>query len=416
MIYDVIVIGAGAAGLMAGAESARRGLSTLLLERNSRPARKMMITGKGRCNVTNFCDVDTFIKNVRSNPRFLYSAVNALTPQDLMKIIEQQNVPLKVERGNRVFPVSDKAVDIVDAVVGYCKKSGAEIFQAEAQKIRKNSDGDFEIISSGDITHRSKSVIIATGGKSYPQTGSVGDGYRFAESFGHSIVGIRPSLIPIVTNEKYCADMMGLSLKNVTLTLTDKSKKKPKQIFNELGELLFTHFGISGPLVLSASTFIDPLDLDKYSLLIDFKPGLTLDALDKRIQKDFVKYSNRDFANALDDLLPSKAIAVMVELSGIGGETKVNQISKKDRLSFANLLKNFPITIKELRPIKDAVVTAGGVSVKEINPATMESKIVPNLYFAGEVIDLDGYTGGFNLQIAFSTGFVAGNSVLMDLN
>ena len=412
MIYDVVIIGAGAAGLMAGAVCGQRGLSVCVLERNSRPGRKIMITGKGRCNVTNFCGEDEFIQNVRTNPRFLYSAINALTPQDLMKIFEDRGVPLKVERGNRVFPVSDKSVDIVDGLVGYCRGSGAKIAEKEVREISKNANGNFETLCSGGDVFTSRGLIIATGGASYPQTGSIGDGYKFAEKFGHSIAKIRPSLIPMVTNEKYCSDMMGLSLKNVTLTVMDCSKKKPKKIFEQLGEMLFTHFGISGPLVLSASSHLKTDIIDKYRLFIDFKPGLSIEVLDKRIQKDFTKYGSRNFENALGDLLPAKSIPVMVELSGINAELKVNQISKTERLELGSVIKKFPITIKALRPIKEAIVTAGGVSVKEINPQTMESKLVNGLYFAGEVIDVDAYTGGFNLQIAFSTGYLAGKNIV----
>lgn len=410
MIYDVMVIGAGAAGLMAAATCAEYGLSVCILERNSRPGRKLMITGKGRCNVTNNCDNETFIKNVRSNPRFLYGAINVLSTEDVIKMFEEKfHVPLKTERGNRVFPKSDKAVDIVDALVNNCTKFGVRIFEEEVKKIT-GDNSVFNTQCSSGKSYMSKKMIIATGGASYPQTGSTGDGYKFAADMGHTIKDIKPALIPIVTNEKYCADMMGLSLRNVTLTVMDYSKKKPKQIFKEHGELLFTHFGISGPLVLSASSHINMDIIDKYKLFIDFKPGLSIDILDKRLQKDFTKYGGKNFSNALDDLLPSKSIPVMVELSEIDGDIRANQVTKDQRASFASLLKNFPLTIKELRPIKEAIVTSGGISVKEINPATMESKLLDGLYFAGEVIDVDAYTGGFNLQIAFSTGYLAGKS------
>lgn len=408
-IFDVIIVGGGAAGLIAAAEASKRGLSTLIREKNSKPGRKIMITGKGRCNVTNDCDIDTLIKNIHTNSRFLYSSLNLLTPQDLMRLIEEYT-PLKVERGNRVFPVSDKAGDIVDALYRRVKLNSGQFRQAHITEINKdNSEDIFVLKDNQDNLYNSKNLLICTGGLSYPQTGSTGDGYKFAEQFGHKIIQPRPSLVPIECNENICTKMMGLSLKNVRLTLKETGKKKP--IFSEIGEMLFTHFGISGPLVLSASAFINPDKLDKYSFSIDFKPALSDETLNNRLQKDFSKFSNKNFSNALDELLPSKSIPIFIKLSKISPDTKVNQISKDQRKTLVNLLKNLTLTIKRLRPISEAIITSGGISVKEVNPKTMESKLVNNLYFAGEVLDVDAYTGGFNLQIAFSTGYSAGKYI-----
>ena len=406
--YEVVVIGGGAAGLMAAAQSAGRGLSTLLVEKNARSARKVMITGKGRCNVTNNCAVNEFIAQIHTNPKFLYSAISSLTPQDLMAALEAEGVPLKTERGSRVFPVSDKAADVVDALVGRAQRMGATIRQGEAHEIIAE-DGKIAGVICGGSSVAAANVIISTGGLSYPQTGSTGDGYRLAASLGHTIVKTRPSLVPLVTHEQWCADLMGLSLKNVTLSLYYRDRKKP--VFSQLGEMLFTHFGISGPLVLSASAYINPEEMERYKVVVDLKPALNEEILDKRLQKDFTKYNNKDFLNALVDLLPAKSIPVLVNLSGIPGNLKVHQITKEQRHRLGYLIKHLPLTIKAFRPIEEAVVTAGGISVKEIDPRTMMSKLVRGLYFAGEVMDVDAYTGGFNLQIAFSTGYLAGNNV-----
>ncbi len=376
--FDVIVIGAGAAGLMCAACAAENGADVLLIERNERPGRKIMITGKGRCNVTNNCDAQEVIKNTKKNGRFLYSAVSLFDPKDTMALFEKLGVKLKTERGDRVFPVSDKAVDIVDALFKFAKDNGVKICNARIKKL---------IIENGELSgvedfnknrYFANKVVVATGGVSYPITGSTGDGYTLARQAGHTIIEPQPSLIPIVSEESYCADMMGLSLKNVTVTLWDK--KKNKKIFSELGEMLFTHFGVSGPLILSASSHMDAKKLENYEITIDMKPALSEQQLDARILRDFSKQLNRDFANSLSELLPSKMIPVIVRLSGIAPGCKVNQVTKEQRARLIKVIKSFKVTPKEFRPVKEAIITSGGVCVKEINPKTMESKIMPGLY------------------------------------
>ncbi|MEM1485934.1 NAD(P)/FAD-dependent oxidoreductase [Oscillospiraceae bacterium PP1C4] len=408
MKRNVILIGAGAAGLTCAGFAAQRGLKVTVLDKNARPARKVLITGKGRCNVTNNCPPDDFIKNVRTNPRFLYSAIHAFSPDDAMALFEGLGVPLKTERGNRVFPISDKAMDIVDALVRFAKNEGARLVQQERVTAVLCQDGAVSGVKleSGE-TLPADAVVIATGGLSYPLTGSNGDGYRLAKTLGHTVVPQRPSLVPIVTAEPWCTDMMGLSLKNVTLTIKDG---KNKVVFSELGEMLFTHFGVSGPLVLSASSYMTG-EINNYRLTIDMKPGLDEHQLDARLLRDFDEYKNRDFGNSLDQLLPSKMIPVMVRLSGIPADTKVNSITREQRKQLASLIKALPLTPKKFGPIEEAIITSGGVSVKEINPKTMESKLINGLFFAGEVIDVDAFTGGFNLQIAYSTAYLAAQNV-----
>ncbi len=411
---DTLIIGAGAAGLMAGIQAARRGRRVLILEKMDRPGRKLLITGKGRCNVTNCCTVEEFMGNVLTNRRFLYSCLNALNPYEVMGFFEECGIPLKVERGERVFPVSDHASDIVDALVQQAKDSGCRITQACAHSLLLEADEKGRSRICGVVTEdgqeiRSDAVIVATGGKSYPMTGSTGDGYRLARQAGHRVTPLRPSLIPIVCEEKLCRDMMGLSLKNVTLTVVDTASGK--EVFSELGEMLFTHFGVSGPLVLSASCHMQPDkdgSLSRYHLYIDWKPALSEQQLDARILRDFEQFINKDFINSLGLLLPKKSIQIIAGLSGIPFETKINQITKAQRTALIQVMKAMPLTPKAFRPIEEAIVTAGGVDVAQVNPKTMESKLVDGLYFAGEVLDVDGYTGGFNLQIAFSTGFAAG--------
>lgn len=402
MDADVIIIGGGAAGAMAGVHSARFGNRTLIFEPNGRIGKKLRITGKGRCNLTNNCNVNDMISNIPRNPKFMYSAFSQFSAEDVMNFFEWSGVPLKTERGNRVFPVSDKASDIVSALENELKTAGAKL-AAERVKSLIIEDGVCLGVRTSSGEYRSRSVLIATGGKSYPSTGSTGDGYMLAESAGHTVIPPVPSLVPIVCSEKYCSDMMGLSLKNVVLSLYDGNKK----IYSELGEMLFTHFGVSGPLVLSASSHIEKMQRDRYKLYIDLKPGLTHDRLDARLKRDFDENINRIFGNSLSKLLPSKLIPTAVRLSEIEGERRVNQITREERLKFVQLLKAFPLTVKDFRPIEEAIITSGGVCVKEIDPKTMASKLVKGLYFAGEVIDVDGYTGGFNLQIAFSTAYCA---------
>ncbi|MCM1226097.1 MAG: NAD(P)/FAD-dependent oxidoreductase [Clostridium sp.] len=402
MDADVIIIGGGAAGAMAGVHSARFGNRTLIFEPNGKVGKKLRITGKGRCNLTNNCKPDELISNIPRNPKFLYSAFSQYSAEDVMNFFEWSGVPLKTERGNRVFPVSDKASDIVSALENELEAAGAEII-AERVESLMIEDGVCLGVRTSSGEYRSRSALIATGGRSYPSTGSTGDGYRLAQSAGHTVIPPVPSLVPIVCAEKYCADMMGLSLKNVTLSLYDGNKK----IYSELGEMLFTHFGVSGPLVLSASSHIGKMQQDRYRLYIDLKPGLTHERLDARLKRDFDENINRIFGNSLSKLLPSKLIPTAVRLSDIEGERRVNQITREERLKFGRLLKAFPLTVKGFRPIEEAIITSGGVCVKEIDPKTMASKLVKGLYFAGEVIDVDGYTGGFNLQIAFSTAYCA---------
>ncbi len=406
---DLIVIGAGAAGLMAGIQAAQRGLSVIILEKMDRPGRKILITGKGRCNVTNCCTVEEFMPNVTTNSRFLYSSLSNCSPYEIMGFFEELGVPLKVERGQRVFPQSDKAGDIAAALSGRAKALGCTIRCGAPVASLLLEEGRAAGVKMADgQTCRAPNVLVATGGKSYPGTGSTGDGYALARQAGHTVTRLKPSLVPIVCHDSCCADLMGLSLKNVTLTVMDT--KTNKQVFSELGEMLFTHFGVSGPLVLSASCSMGG-DLSRYKLLVDMKPGLSPQQLDARLLRDFTQFQNKAFINSLSLLLPRKMIPVVVSRCGIPGETKVNQITREQRQRLGETIKAFPLAPKCFRPIEEAVVTSGGVEVKEVSPKTMESKKVPGLYFAGEVLDVAGYTGGFNLQIAFSTGFAAGNAV-----
>ena len=388
---------------MAGITSARLGKKVAILEKNGFIGKKLNITGKGRCNVTNNCDIQQLMQNIPRNPKFLYSAFSMLSPKDVMDFFESINVPLKTERGNRVFPISDKATDVSKALEKELKRLGVKILEENATELLVQ-DGVCTGVKTNKNTYLADSVLIATGGKSYTGTGSTGDGYKFAQEIGHTVTKLVPSLVPIVSEEKYCSDMMGLSLKNVRLNLIDNDKC----IYSELGEMLFTHFGVSGPLVLSASSHISKMQQNRYKIYIDLKPALSVDTLDKRIQRDFSENINKSFINSLNKLLPNKIIPVVAKLSGIKFDTKVNQITREQRLHLIDIIKNFPITIKDFRPLNEAIITSGGISVKEINPKTMQSKLVKGLFFSGEVIDVDAYTGGFNLQIAFSTGYVAG--------
>jgi predicted Rossmann fold flavoprotein len=403
---DAIVIGAGAAGLICAGTAARRGRRVLLLEKMREPAKKLRITGKGRCNVTSNTDLDGLLSAVRSNPRFLYSAFSAFMPSDTMALLEDFGVPLKIERGSRVFPVSDKAGDVAAALVRFAKEAGAEIVTDTAVKKLLIENGTVKGVKTNRGDYYAESVVVATGGLSYPRTGSTGDGYRLAEQAGHNVTPRRPSLTAIVTNEDCCRELTGLSLRNCSLAL----KKDGKIVFEEIGELLFTHFGVSGPLVLSASAHMDE-NLGAWELVIDLKPGLDEEQLDARLLRDFEQNANKDFINGLAALLPRKLIPVIVRLSGIDPAAKVRDITRKQRRGLVALLKGMTLTPAAFRPIEEAVITAGGVDVLELNPKTMESKKIKGLYFSGEVLDVDAYTGGFNLQIAFSTGFTAGNYI-----
>lgn len=403
---DAVVIGGGAAGMMCSLIAARRGLDVILLEPNKMLGRKLRITGKGRCNVTNNCDIKEFLTNIPGDGRFLYSALNRLSPRDTMQFFESLGLPLKTERGNRVFPVSDNANDVAGTLARNLERSGVRHIRESANHIiAENGEVTGVKTDSGDISCRA--AVICTGGLSYPLTGSTGAGYKMARELGHSIVPCRPSLVPLESDDEYCAQMQGFSLKNVTLSAYENDKL----IFRELGEMLFTHFGVSGPLVLSASSHMRNFGSAKYRLSIDLKPALDEKKLDARLLRDFEKYANRDFANSLCDLAGKTMIPVLVELSGIPAEEKVNSITRQQRHDLLRLFKEFPVSISRPRPIDEAIVTSGGVLTKEINPRTMESKLVSGLYFAGEVMDVDAYTGGFNLQIAWSTAYVAANSI-----
>ncbi len=400
----VAVIGGGPAGMMAASAAAKNGNKVVLIEKNNTLGKKLLITGKGRCNVTNNAPIDEFIKNVPTNGNFLYSAFYTFTNENLVNLLQKLGVKTKVERGERVFPVSDKAKDVLNALKHLMANYGVKVYNGRVTDIKLLGNGKKHIVMSDNKVIECDSVIIATGGVSYPLTGSTGDGYKLATKLGHTVTQIKPSLVPLELCESHVKELMGLSLKNVAVTVYKDNKK----IYDDFGEMLFTHFGASGPIILSASSHIKNVDLDKYKLSIDLKPALDLKTLDKRVLRDFDEAKNKDFVNALDNLLPKKMIPVIVKLSGIDAHTKVNEITKEQRLYFVQLLKNLTFTVKKFRPVAEAIVTSGGVSVKEINPSTMESKLASGVYFAGEVIDVDAYTGGFNLQIAFSTGYVAG--------
>lgn len=404
----VIVIGAGAAGLMAAAKAAERGREVLLLEKNDRVGWKLMISGKGRCNITNNTDIEGMIQNIPGNGNFLYSAFYNFSNQDLMNLLEDEGLQLKVERGDRVFPVTDKARDVVDTMQRFAEGKGAKIWLNSAVEDILTDNGAVKGVKlrNGSILEAA-SVIVATGGASYPKTGSTGDGYVMAGKLGHTVTPLKPSLIPLLTAGKTAGELQGLSLKNISITIIDR---KGRKVYGDFGEMLFTHFGVSGPVILSASRHILPYGYKDVKLVIDLKPALDEETLDSRIRRDFEQFSRKQFKNSLDELLPQKMIPVIIELSGIPEDKPVNQITKEERRKLVELLKSFTLEITGSRPISEAIVTAGGVRTGEINPSTMESKLVKGLYFAGEIIDVDGYTGGFNLTIAFSTGCLAGMS------
>ena len=399
----IAVVGAGAAGLIAAGTASALGASVTVFEANNRPGKKLLITGKGRCNVTNDCTAEEFIQNVTRNARFLYSAIHALSPADLMSLIERQGVELKTERGRRVFPVSDKSADILRALLSYAED--AEIVYERVKEI---------VLKDGAVcgvrTERREigfdAVIMATGGVSYPLTGSDGSGLAIATRLGHTVTPLVPSLVPLVSPSPYCAEMQGLSLRNVAITL----KQGDKIVYRDFGEMLFTHFGVSGPMILSASAHLRDCGFDALTLHIDLKPALDEKELDNRLLSDFTKSPNKDFGNALGALLPSKMISPFLSYTEMDTHRKVHTVTRAERSRILHALKDFSLPISGFRPISEAIVTSGGVSVKEINPKTMESKLIPHLYFAGEMIDVDAYTGGYNLQIAFSTGYLAGSA------
>ncbi|MBO5496987.1 MAG: NAD(P)/FAD-dependent oxidoreductase [Oscillospiraceae bacterium] len=403
---DLVVIGGGPAGMMCAYTAAERGLSVVLLEPNDKLGKKLRITGKGRCNVNNNCDIKTFMANIPGDGRFLYSALNRLSPADTIVFFESRGLPLKTERGNRVFPQSDNANDVANLMASLCKKAGVRIRRTSAKQII-TENGAVAGVATGEGYLPCRAAAVCTGGLSYPLTGSTGAGYEFARNLGHTVTPLRPSLVPLVSPDAYCAEMQGFAPRNVTLSAYEDDKL----IYRELGEMLFTHFGVSGPLALSASAKMRKMGSAAYRLSIDLKPGLDEKKLDARILRDFEKYANREFKNALGDLAGHSMIPILVRLSGIPEDKPVNSITREERKRLVSLLKAFPVAVSGFRPIEEAIVTSGGVSTKEINPRSMESKLVSGLYFAGEVLDVDGYTGGFNLQIAWSTGYVAGNSI-----
>lgn len=403
----VAVVGGGAAGMMAALTAAENGADVTLYERTGRLGRKLRITGKGRCNVTNDCDTNEFLTNVVSNPRFLYTALDRFSTSDTKAFFERCGVPLKTERGRRVFPVSDKATDIVAAMSDACYRAGVRVVYERVRSLFLRDGKLCGVVTDGG-EREADAVIVCTGGKSYPLTGSDGDGYTLAKQAGHTVTPLTPSLVPITAKGGLCSELQGLSLKNVRLTIV--ACASGKSVFEDFGEMMFAHFGLTGPLVLSASAHLPDIAPGKYEARIDLKPALDEKTLDARVLSDFEKYRNKDFANALGDLLPQKMIPVVVRESGIDPHTKVNAITREQRKTLVALLKGLRIALTGFRPIEEAIVTRGGVSVREINPKTMQSKCLDGLFFAGEVLDLDAYTGGYNLQIAFSTAYVAGES------
>ena len=418
----VAVIGGGPAGMMAAISASKKGNEVYLIEKNGRLGKKLLITGKGRCNITSSLDIKDFIQNIPGNGKFLYSAFDNYTNNDIINFLKEHGVGVKEERGNRIFPVSDKSMDVLNAFEKELKKKNVKIklntrvvgIDTENGRVEsltyENENGQLKKLTADKI-------ILATGGKTYSSTGSTGDGYEIAQKLGHTVTKIRPSLVPLTATGKslnICKDLQGLSLKNVGIKLIDSTKNKV--IYEDFGEMLFTHFGVSGPTILSASAHLlryknidELLQNNKINLVIDFKPAVQIEKLDARIQRDFAEEKNKEYKNSLNNLLPQKLINTIVELSQINPNKQVNEVTREERINLAKLLKNFTITISGFRPIEEGIVTSGGISIKEINPKTMESKIVEGLYFAGEVIDVDAYTGGFNLQIAYSTGYTAGS-------
>ncbi len=404
----VIVIGGGAAGMMAAIAAADNGHRVILCEKNEKLGKKLFITGKGRCNVTNAADMENLFQNVCTNEKFLYSAFYQYDNQAIMDFLEKSGCPLKIERGERVFPVSDHSSDVINAFQRALKSRNVEIcLNTEVKEVLTESTKFVGVRLANGQEIAADGCVVCTGGVSYASTGSTGDGYRFAKETGHRFVEPRPALVPLETKEEWCRELMGLSLRNVSLRMINGKK----ELYEGFGEMLFTHFGVSGPLVLSASSFYGKRKSDEVQLFIDLKPALTEEQLDKRILRDFDESKNKQFKNALGGLFPTKLIPVMIQLSGIHPDKKVNEITKEERKTFLQMIKNLPLTVTGTRSFAEAIITQGGVSVKDINPSTMESKLIKGLYFAGEVLDLDAMTGGFNLQIAWSTGHLAGESV-----
>ena len=416
----VVVIGGGPAGMMSAIMAKEAGNEVILIEKMKSLGRKLLITGKGRCNITSSLPMEEFIKNTPGNGKFLYSVFNNFSNKDIIKFLNKEGLEVKEERGNRIFPVTDKSQDVLDCFIKKLKKDKVEIhYNEKVEEILYDKKEDEKIVtgvrtSKGEI--KADKVILATGGKSYPLTGSTGDGYCLAQKLGHTITNLKPSLVPIEIFEKsICKNLQGLSLRNVSIKIIDNENKK--EIYSDFGEMLFTHFGVSGPITLSSSAHLvryknidEKFKNKNIKIIVDFKPALSEEKLEARILRDFEEFKNKQFKNSLDKLLPQKLIPVIIKLSNINENKKVNEITKEERKQLVILLKNFTLTLEKLRPIEEAIITSGGINIKEINPKTMESKLVKNLYFAGEIIDVDSYTGGFNLQIAYSTGYVAGLS------
>jgi predicted Rossmann fold flavoprotein len=408
MTYDLIVVGGGPAGMLGAATAGASGLKVLLLEKNEKLGKKLYITGKGRCNVTNYGNIDDFADNIVTNPKFLYSALNTFNNQQLIKLLESLGVKTKVERGNRVFPVSDKSSDIIKALQRYLLANNVEIrLRSPVKQILTTNKEVCGVLLADNTRVNSPKVLLATGGMSYAQTGSTGDGYRMAQELGHSIVPLRPALVPLETEETWVRDLQGLTLKNVRVQALVRNKPRAEQF----GELLFTHFGVSGPVILTLSSLIHKYLKQSVKLNIDLKPALSSEQLDRRLQRDFTKYAGKQLKNALHDLLPHKMIPVVLALSGLDIHKQVDQITRYEREQLVHTFKNVRLTVLKTRPLNEAIVTGGGINTKEINPSTMESKLIKGLYFAGEIIDVDALTGGYNLQIAFSTGYVSGISI-----
>lgn len=439
----VVIIGGGPAGMMAAISAAQNKNEVIILEKKNMLGKKLLITGKGRCNITSSLDINEFIANIPGNGRFLYSCFKKFDNKDIIKFLENNNVKVKEERGNRIFPVSDKSIDVLNVFINELKKLKVKVkLNSKVNRIITDNDrvvGVEYIVDNNRYIEKADKIILATGGKSYPATGSTGDGYEIARKIGHTITDIKPSLVPLgvnsdnnieknnanIFNSKYrnslvlCKELQGLSLKNIEISFEDIEKNKT--IYKDFGEMIFTHFGISGPTILSGSAHLlrykninQLLNSGKIVLKIDLKPALSEEKLDSRILRDFEKEKNKLFKNSLFELLPQKLIEPIIELSGIDGNKKVNEITKSERINLVKLLKNFTVVISEFRSINDAIVTAGGITIKEINPKSMESKLIEGLFFAGEIIDVDAYTGGFNLQIAYSTGYVAGLNEIED--
>ncbi|MDP8202374.1 MAG: NAD(P)/FAD-dependent oxidoreductase [Candidatus Tenebribacter burtonii] len=414
--YDVIVVGGGAAGMMAAGTAAKNGKKVILIEKNPVLGKKLLITGKGRCNITNYCDVRELIENVPVNGKFLTNAFYGFSSYDTVDFFNEAGLETKVERGNRVFPTSDKAMDVVEILMKFIYKYKVDVIHSSAVDVMQFGKV-FAVKLENNEVIKGEKLIITTGGKSYPSTGSTGDGYKYARNFGHKITKFKPSLVPIISKSilplekvntsKGCnvKDLQGLSLKNAAIKIVDE---KGKIVYEDFGEMLFTHFGVSGPMILSATSHIR--NLDGHKLIIDLKPALSIEKLDERLQRDFKEFSNKQFKNILKNLLPKKMIPIIQKVSGISEEKPVHQITGKERKNLITSLKELTIQLIKFRLLSDAIITSGGVDVSQINPKTMESKLVPGLYFAGEVIDCDAYTGGFNLQIAWSTGYAAGIS------